>query len=111
MRERIIKADTFSDEVSVPLLAPSWARAGYEGYLKYAVIKACNLDNEESHNQQPENDVLTILSKTYGDDEYDADIGEEGNEEEEVVVEVLLTSGDQSNNDQYSDDDHLEMND
>ena len=136
IRQRIIEPNNFSEnEVSAPLLAPSWTRAGYKGHLKEAVIKACNQENKqhkqpEQHNELAD-DVLSILSKTYGN-EHCAGVGEDGKdgkEEEEVkdgeegegvkdgeeeveveeVEEVMLTSSD--NQPIHSDDDYLEMDD
>ena len=114
-RERVIDPDNFSEnEVLAPLLAPSWTRAGYEGRLKKAVIKACKLsNNQENQHQQPEQqeqpasnnelaDVLSILSRTYSEEEVEEEVEEE---------EVLLTSNDNQLINQHSDDDYLEMDD
>lgn len=93
-------------------------------FLK-AVINACGKESQHQQQEQQdelvdpkqpdsydvEDDALSMLSKAYDDDKYDADIGEDGGVEEEVeeeVEEVMLTS--QSNN-QYSDDSNLEMDD
>lgn len=140
IRERIIDPNNFSEnEVSAPLLAPSWARSGYEGRLKKAVIEACRLsDNQENQHQLPEQpdsnndlaDVLSNLSRIYNEEENNEEEKEEVEKEEvekevekeekekeeeaeEVVVEevVMLTSSDNRPIDQHSDDDHLEMDD
>lgn len=136
IRERTIDPNNFNEnEVSAPLLAPSWARAGYEGRLKKAVNKACKLsDNQENQHQQPEqpersdsnndladdqpelsdsnneltDDVLSVLSRTYNEEEVEEEEREMEEEVEEEVEEVMLTSSDNRPINQHSDDD-LEM--
>lgn len=109
IRERIIKPNNFSEkEVSAPLLAPPWTRAGYEGKLKYLIINACN---EGSQHRQLEQDELA--NPKVDNVNYNADIGDENEDEDEKEEEeeVLLTSCDHQSNSQYSDDSYLEMDD
>lgn len=82
------------------MLAPRWARAGYKGRLKDAVL-----------NSQPDNEYDADIGEN-NDEEEENEKGEEKNEVLEEVVEeiVLMTSSDQHNK-ENSDDEYLEMDD
>ena len=78
VRARTIIDDKFSSEMTAPLLAPRWTRAGYNGQLNDAIIKACNDHNEDRGNEGNEEESILLTGEApqiqqlpdISDDEY-----------------------------------------
>jgi hypothetical protein len=90
-RSRVI-GEEYSDEIKVPLLAPIWTRAGFNGRLNDAVIKACN-DQDNDPGYEGEKEENGGEEENRGEEDRNK---EEEENEGEVVEEttVMITSED-----------------